>query len=224
MSCPGQVHGAVQDQGGQPAPPEAHGHELLRRALRRDRGQEACDGDRSVGQGMAQEQHRRLRALPDRPQHPGAGDGADRNPQLRAPAGRRPHPDQDHPRFGHPPRAAEARPGRLRHAAARARVPGSGEGPQASGRRATPPTSSPTSARCRPIPIMANAKVRQALAYAVPYEEIHQQGLFGAGTSDQEHHAEDLPELHRPVLAVQDGSRQGARPAARGRLPRAAST
>ena len=69
-------------------------------------------------------------------------------------------------------------------------------------------------------PIMAKTKVRQAMAWATPYEEIHKKVYFGNGTVIKSITPGDLSQLHGQVLGLQVRPRDGQEGAGRGRLSR----
>ena len=165
-------------------------------------------------------QRRRLRPLQDRPQHPRPGDGARRATRTTS-RGRR---------WG----ASSSRSSRTRRRGWRCSSAARSTSPCGCREReyqevAKDPNLQVVAPRRQLHPLLragpdqpdhGQTKVRQALAYAMPYEEIHQKVYSGQGQPDQEHHAGDLPELHRAVLAVQDRSRRRRRALLeRGRVP-----
>ena len=134
-----------------------------------------------------------------------------RNPQLSSPG--RPigaHPHQDRAGFGDPPRPARsAARSTTRCASGSASTRRSRRTPTSQS-SATPPTSSPISARCRPTRSWRSRRCGRRWPTQCPTRRSTRRSISARATSDQEHHAEDLPELHRQVLALQDRSRQGA--------------
>ena len=181
VSCPDPYNRPVQDQGEEPALPAASRHELLRRRVRLDRGAEARDGGRPVGEGVAEEQHGGLRALPPREPYPGSGAHPGAEPELPAAAPRsgRSSPRSCPIRRPASPSSSVAR-STTRCAFASAST-GRWRTTRTSRSRTTRGTSSPTSGRYRPTRSWPSRKSRRALAYAIPYEDIHQKVYFGGG-------------------------------------------